>query len=368
MVNIMVLIMVNIMATRKRRSKKISILFLSLILSLSLSACEKKTTGETNKEEIKEIEVIELEQEELKEPKVYALFGVDSRNNAYGVGTRSDTIMLISVDDQSKTIKVASILRDTLFHIEDRGYEKVTHAHSYGGPKLAVSTINENLDLNIEKYLTVNFNSFKELVDEIGGIEIELEYNEIYNSKYPLNDIDGKYTGYISVPGTYLLDGEQALMYSRNRNTDGGDVKRSERQREVLFAIFEKAKTISLDSKLRIATLMLNTINTNLDNDEALSLIRTIENYKIEEMVSYPQIFYAGLISYSYGNRYVEIPFYLEDMAKDIHNYLGLSYDGASETLMKHSDYISSLVDGPNTDTTESYGNYVNMEVNNSYE
>lgn len=341
MVNIMVLTMEIIMET----IKKLLLCFLCILL---ISGCSKKKEEEPVVEEdnIQQEEVIQVEEpvvEEVNKPmELYAIFGVDSRSNSYGIGTRSDCLMIVGVDENNKTIKVCSILRDTLFHIEGHDFEKATHAHSYGGPTLAVSTLNENLDLNIEKYITVNFNSVAELVDMIGGVTIEITADEV-----PYMG------GSIAEAGTYVLDGTQAVTYSRIRSTEGGDFKRSERQRDVLFQIFEEAKDLGADTKLQIGRTMLNTISTNIPDDEVIELLNQLSSYEIEDMVSYPQIFYAGLIN----TRYVEVPWYLTDMCEAIHEYFGFENYEPSQTVLDYSEYVASLVEGPNTDTTELYGN-----------
>ena len=337
----MVLTMESIMET----IKKLLLCFLCILL---ISGCSKKKEEEAVVEEdnVHQEEVIQVEEpviEEVNEPmELYAIFGVDSRTNSYGIGTRSDCLMIVGIDKENKFVKVCSILRDTLFHIEGHDFEKATHAHSYGGPTLAVSTLNENLDLNIEKYITVNFNSVAELVDMIGGVTIEITADEV-----PYMG------GSITEAGTYVLDGTQAVTYSRIRSTEGGDFKRSERQRDVLFQIFEEAKDLSADTKLQIGRTMLNTISTNIPDDEVIELLNQLSSYEIEDMVSYPQIFYAGLIN----TRYVEVPWYLTDMCEAIHEYFGFENYEPSQTVLDYSEYVASLVEGPNTDTTELYGN-----------
>lgn len=291
---------------------------------------------------------------------IIAVFGVDSRSNRYGIGTRSDSIMLAMVDKDEKTVKVASILRDCLMHIEGHDYEKVTHAHSYGGPELAIKTLNENLDLNIDKYVTVNFNSVGDLVDMMGGIEQNITDDELESFNIAIKEINEvRNTSSLNIyyPGDYLLDGTQSVAYSRIRHAEGGDYKRSERQRTVLFKIFEKAKDMSLEDKLKIMEYMFGIINTNLTENETLELLKNISGYTIESMESYPQVFYAGLISYDYGDRFVEIPFFLTDMNKEIHVFFSIDNYKPSETVLKHSEYISGLVQGPNTDTRNEYGN-----------
>ena len=98
----------------------------------------------------------------------FAIFGVDSRSDDVGKGTRSDSIMVANVNHETKEIKVASIYRDTYVDIDGHGLDKITHAHAYGGPVFAMDTINRNFDLEIGKYITVNFGNAAEVIDDIG--------------------------------------------------------------------------------------------------------------------------------------------------------------------------------------------------------
>ena len=266
----------------------------------------------------------------------FAIFGVDSRTNQLGKGTRSDSIMLVYVNHDEGTVKVASIYRDCMVHIEGKGYEKITHAHGYGGPALAISTINENFDLNIEKYVTVNFNAMTELVDSLGGVEVELTDKEAEAMK------DERFTG----AGTYLLDGSEALKFSRIRKIDT-DYKRTERQREVLFKIFEKSKDLSYGEKFKLVENMLEKINTNYSQDEILVLLYSLSKYEITEMGAFPQVFYGGTVE----GAWVEVPCTLIDMNAALHEFLyGTTEYTPSEKVEEYSAVIRQKVDGPNHD------------------
>lgn len=192
-----------------------------------------------------------------------AMFGVDSRDGE-NVG-RSDAVMVLSIDSRSHTLKMSSFMRDSNVYIEGYGYDKLTHAYAYGGPELAVRTINQNFGLDITDYITVNFYDMTEIVDAFGGVELEitgeemLEVNRnLFNlsreaenegSKAPIrhddyftatdgthNMIDGEFIG-----GKYLLNGAQAVAYSRIRYI-GGDGERTSRQHEVLKGLLQRAK------------------------------------------------------------------------------------------------------------------------------
>lgn len=346
--------------------KKFSKILVVLFVLLMMVSCGKKKEEKPVVDEVEPVitEPVEKEDEVIDEGyKLYVIFGVDSRNNAYGAGTRSDSIMILGVNKTKKTVRIASILRDTLSAIEGHSYEKITHAHSYGGPELALATINDNYDLEIEDYLTVNFNSAAKLIDLVGGVDIEIHSDEV-------NQIKGfSYNG--ALPATLHLNGEQAVSFSRIRHADGGDFKRSERQRIVLSDVFEKAKSLSTIEKTNIASEMFNTINTNVKESETLSLLMDISSYEIEKMNSFPQVFYAGILDTNGVYRYVEVPCDLIDMVTAIHEFFEMEYEPSENILNKNSD-LKTYADVPNYDIRNEYGNgliiYDEPEVEEGYE
>src|SRR5699024_9711213 len=137
-----------------------------------------------------------------------ALFGLDKGQD--GEGSRSDSIMIASVDKHHKKIKLTSIMRDTYVEIEDRGMDKIGHAYAFGGPELAMKTINQNFNMNIRDFVSIDFSGFQKIIDAIGGVEIDVKPNEVSHVK-----IDGS--------GLQTLSGEQALAYSRLIKTDNVD-------------------------------------------------------------------------------------------------------------------------------------------------
>ncbi|MCD8365899.1 MAG: LCP family protein [Clostridiales bacterium] len=311
--------------------------------STDLTSAEEETqSAQTATEEDDDEDPVD-EGEGIEE---FVIFGVDTRSDNLGAGTRSDSIMIVHVDYDEKTVKVLSIYRDCMVHIEDHGYEKITHAHSYGGPELALSTINENFDLNIENYMTLNFLNVADLIDEIGGVEVEITDEEVSH----LSDIDGKFCGTITSAGTYLLDGDQAVKYSRIRYASGGDYKRSERQRTVLFNLFEKAKTLSVTDRLTLAEDMLSQINSNYTSSDLTSLLYYMSKYEITEMTAYPQVFYGGKVD----GAWVEVPVTLEDMAAGIHEFLYDETDySPSETVQSYSSTLQTKAGTANQDFTD---------------
>lgn len=201
-----------------------------------------------------------------------ALFGVDSLS---GEGGRSDSIMVATVDPVHKKLKITSIMRDSYVYIDGYGQDKINHAYAYGGPELAIKTINENFGLNIENYATVDFSSLPVIIDLLGGIDIEITSDEIeYINDYinSLNSLEGTSSANIYSPGVQHLDGIQALAYSRIRYTAGGDYVRTQRHRTVLNALFDKVLSSPVTSYPALLNDLLPYVETSLSTTEILSL------------------------------------------------------------------------------------------------
>lgn len=186
-----------------------------------------------------------------------ALFGVDAPDGESG---RSDSIMIATIDPVHQKLKLTSIMRDSYVNIPGRGLDKINHAYAFGGPQLAMKTINENFGLNISDFMTVNFSSLPIIIDALGGVDIAITDEEV-------SHIPG-----ISYAGTYTLTGEQALAYSRIRYAEGGDYKRTERQRTVLEGLFQKALSLPATSYLSTLDTVLPYIQTNMSSNTILSL------------------------------------------------------------------------------------------------
>ena len=285
---------------------------------------------------------------------VFVMFGVDSRSGGLGRGTRSDSIMLIRLDHDAKQVKVVSIYRETLVYQEGRGYKLLNAAHSYGGPEFALSVINENFDFNIEHYCSVDFDAVGDLVDMVGGVEIELTEDEIQHINGYItetNSVRGTNSPHITEPGVHLLDGTQAVSFSRIRYTVGYDYKRTERQREVLFKIFEQSKQMTTDERLEVVETLIGEVNTNYSEDEMLVLMYYLSEYEIAKMTAYPQVFFAGSIPEASS---VQIPYTLIEMNAELHKILlGEEDYEPSDKVQQYNDELCDKVSGPNKDMRE---------------
>lgn len=184
-------------------------------------------------------------------------FGIDASEG--GVG-RSDSIMIATIDTHNKKLKLTSIMRDSYVNIEGYGYDKINHAYAFGGPELSIKTLNQTFGLNIEYFVSVDFDTLPQIIDSLGGVEIDITEEEI-----PL-------VPYVSYAGSQILDGEQALAYSRIRYASGGDYQRTQRQRNVLSALFNKALSLPVSEYPSFINNMLPLIQTNLGATDILTL------------------------------------------------------------------------------------------------
>ena len=277
---------------------------------------------DTNTIEINEEIKKEKEEKKDKNDKVkyrtIALFGVDSRENKIEEGTRSDCIILAVIDENSKKISLISVYRDSYLQISGTGLDKVTHAYAYGGPKLSMSTLNTNLDLDITEFVTVNFKSLVDIIDSIGGITLDITNSEVkYINGYitETSKVTGKTAEQITKPGRYHLNGVQAVSYTRIRYTSGGDYKRAERMRTVLLAILNKAKGLSIGRLNKLADKLLPEIYTNIDSNEIMSMFPKLMKYYIAESRGWPYETKGKTMN----NIWYGIPITLEENVKKLH-------------------------------------------------
>ncbi|EIF5084235.1 LCP family protein [Clostridium perfringens] len=196
---------------------------------------------------------------EEKHIKNIALFGIDAPKGKVG---RSDAIMILTLDEEHKVMKLTSIMRDSYVDIPGYGDDKINHAYAFGGPELAMKFLNENFKVNVEDFMAVNFTSLPEIIDKLGGVKINIIPEEIHH-------IPG-----ITSPGEQVLNGEQALAYSRIRYATGGDYKRTERQRVVLEAVFEKLKSTPTKEYPSLIDNFLSYIETNMSSMDMIKLAK----------------------------------------------------------------------------------------------
>ena len=263
-----------------------------------------------------EIEVDEVVEENLEEFRNILLLGIDARSDTF-TGARSDCIILVTINNKTKDVSLTSIYRDTYLDINGYGLDKITHAYAYGGALLSMNSINKNLDLNVKEFATVNFDSVVSVVDAVGGVQIPITSAEVrYINGYidEINRVTGHSSSHITSAGTYNLDGVQALAYGRIRYTEGGDYKRTERMRDVLTAVFAKAKTKSVSELNSLLDVLLPHVYTNITKDEIISLLPQVFSYNITDSIGWPYETRGITLDRWYG-----IPVTLEENVKRMH-------------------------------------------------
>ena len=279
--------------------KKIGVIAVSILLVLVIgggAAAAAYVTSKVDKMEVQKLDVNKLEINKEVEHKArylnVALFGVDSREASLGKGTRSDTIMIASLNQETGEVKISSVYRDTILQQSDGTYNKANAAYSFGGVEEAVALLNKNLDLNIEHYVAVNFNAMIDVIDTLGGLDIELTEEEVkYTNMYC--DETAVVTGRpfeedLVGAGVHHLDGVQATSFCRIRYTKGDDFKRTERQRFVIEKIVEKLQAANLATINKIADDVFAEVGTNFTLPEILSYAKDFKKYKVGDTTGFP--------------------------------------------------------------------------------
>ncbi|NFD77580.1 LytR family transcriptional regulator [Clostridium botulinum] len=202
-----------------------------------------------------------------------AFFGLDRRKKEEP--SRSDAVMILSLDKKHKKVKLSSIMRDSYVDIEGHGKTKLNHAYAYGGPELAIKTINSNFKLNIRDFVAVDFYGLENIIDTVGGVEIPVRSDEIkYINSYMQGTAkaENKVVQKVQNPGLQNLNGMQAVAYARIRYTSGGDYERTERQRTVLTAIMNKIKKLGPTEFPKVVGALLPNVESSLSSTEIIKM------------------------------------------------------------------------------------------------
>ena len=304
-----------------------------------------ETVEESKKDVIlPEIEAAEVENSELiKEDVIYkeeqkkdeiyniVLAGVDTRGSSFY--SRSDTIILLSYNKTVHTVKMVSFLRDTWVYLPDRGYGRINNATAYGGIGLLINTLNENFDLDIQNYAQIQFKDFKKVIDILGGIDVELSKSEINYINGKLHEEDRDWNNDItSSPGIVHLNGTQTLWHCRNRTIGEGDFSRTDRQRDVLSLLIDKALGMSVSQMTSLIYEMKDYVDMNIPfttlleiaEDALISKNITIESYRIP---------FEGLYRYANKNGASVLEIDMDKTVEELHNILGLNIENVNDNL-----------------------------------
>ena len=303
-----------------------------------------------------------------------ALFGVDSRDGNLGKGNRTDCIIVASLNNETKEIKMVSVYRDTLLDLSEGTYQKCNAAYSYGGPVTAINMLNMNLDLDIEDYVTVDFGAIADAIDLLGGVEIDVKEEEIKPLNKYINETArsaGKEAHRVENSGLQLLDGSQATTYARIRSTAGGDFTRTERQRLVIEKMFEKALEADLGTINAIIDEVFPQVSTSFTLQEILTYASAYDQYTLGDNMGFPVDKTTDTLS---GLGSIVIPQDLVSNVTKLHEFLfGTKDYTPSSTVQTVNGNIITTVNSAGSASssgTEDYstGYYDESEEDYSYE
>lgn len=251
-----------------------------------------------------------------------ALFGLDNRKAGQYEQGQSDVIMIASINNKTKEVRLLSVYRDTYLSVGNGKFFKANAAYARGGAKQAVQMLNANLDLNITEYVCVDWAAVTEAIDALGGVEIELTKAEVKQVNEYLWEVDkmlGTKSEKLQGEGRKVLTGTQATTYARIRKTAGNDFKRASRQRIVLEAMLNKAKAADFGTLLDICNAVFDDISTSLTLEEIIGLAKHVKQYTIGTTSGFPFKMTTKQLSAS-GD--TVIPIGLEKNVSELHKYL----------------------------------------------
>ncbi len=284
----------------------------------------------------------------------FAVFGVDSRDGEVAKGTRTDCLMIASLNNETKEVKLVSVYRDSLLNLSDGTLQKCNSAYSYGGAEQAINMLNMNLDLDIQDFVTVDFAAVSDVIDMFGGIEIEIQEEEVpYINEFidETGIVAGKAANHIMKPGVQNLDGVQATTYARIRSTAGSDFTRTERQRRVIEKIVEKVVNSDLMTINSMIDQIFPKIKTSLGITEIFKYAKSFAKYRISETTGFPMEKTTGTIQ---GKGSVVIPMDLVTNVKMLHEFLygKVEYQPSSEVQSIDRE-IKAVVETKQLDSSE---------------
>lgn len=309
----------------------------------------------------------------------YALFGLDHRSRNEKLNTEnSDTIIVASINNDTKAVKLVSVYRDTLLNVKDDTYSKANAAYALGGPAQAVNMLNTNLDLNITDYVSIDFDALVTVIDCLGGLDIPLSYAEIVHmnnycvetaeetgkSYTPVELPEPKPEDQEAIVGTYHLNGVQATSYCRIRYTASLDMGRTERQRRVIQMIVDKAKKAGLSTIFDIMDQVFPMVKTSVSKTEILKLIPAMIGYSIDETTGFPQDYKFATVKGS-----VIVPTTLDSNVLKLHQFLygNTNYTPTQDVLNKSAQIAAIVGGGQVQDTAPAVTDAPNTTTDNSY-
>ena len=324
---------------RRRRSTLSRVMFaLEIIVlvvlmgGLFVYAKLGKLNHETINEEELDVNESVTENQVMKGYTTIALVGIDSRDDKLKSDWNSDTMIIASINNDTKKVKLVSVYRDTYLCLgEDEdgnnSYGLANSAYCTGGAKKMINMLNKNLDMNISDFVTVNFQAVAETVELLGGIDVEMKKEEVIhlnNYCVETSKVTGMdYTPLEEIEGVHHLNGVQAVAYARIRKTSGNDFRRAARQREVIYKIVEKAKNSSIATLNTVLDKIFPMIYTSLTEKEILSMGMDMLSYDIEDQTGFPfDHLYGATVKEAMDGVDCVLPITLESNVIKLHEFL----------------------------------------------
>ncbi|MGI6722043.1 MAG: LCP family protein [Anaerovoracaceae bacterium] len=296
---------------KRNRRKTILIVVISLLVILACIGAGfliylHSLTGKIEQDDtdLADFDINDRVAKELDGYRDIAILGVDARKQESIKGSRSDAIIVARINEKTGRIQLISVMRDSYLQIEgedgSKGLDKITHAHAYGGAIDTCKSLNRNLDLNISEYLVFNWKAVADLVDKVGGVTVDIDYDEIYDmNQYgyeSAENVDGTYTP-IYQTGKTKLNGAAAVTYCRIRKNSGGDPGRGSRYKEVMGQLLKKARNMDPSDLNDTANKILPELRTNMKKTAVLSMMSNMSSYKIGASYGWPQKYNAAMIN-----------------------------------------------------------------------
>ena len=350
-------------AKKKKRRRRIGILVAEVII-LSVLCVFAYATVKMDKLDFNFLDEDKLEVYKDTGPYTnIALFGLDAREGeSIESGVRSDSMMIASINNETNEVKVVSIFRDTLLKQQDGTFDKANAAYSYGGPQEAIALLNRNLDLDIKNYMSVDFKALSDVIDALGGMELELTAEEVVhmnNYCVETSEVTGKDYERIEpeVAGTYHLNGVQATSYARIRATAGGDYKRAERQRIVIEKIVEKAQKANLKTLDKIIDVVFPQVSTSFSSKDLIGIAANALSYQLGETQGFPYSIADTDVVDGYEGSYV-VPSDFDGDVKKLHEFLFNEKDYQVSDTVKEISHEIDVMSGAIVEDgyTDEYG------------
>lgn len=359
------------------KKKKIAIIaggsVAAIVLCLAIAAVIYVASifGKLDTQEIKKEDIVvnDLAEDVGEGYTNVVLFGGDSRTGEVSKNLNTDTIIIASLNNETKEVKLVSVYRDTLLDVTNGSIRKCNSAYSLGGATQAINMLNMNLDLDIQKYVTVDFGAVSELIDMLGGIEVdvsEAEYKAVNNYIEETAMVAGKKANKLTHAGLQNLDGVQATTYARIRKGVGDDYARTERQRLIIQKVFEKVLKTDLATIKKIINELFPRISTNFTMTEVLSYATYVTKYSIGETTGFPFDKGSGTIP---GKGSCVYPVTLKSNVTKLHEFLyGTEDYEPSSKVASISAAVADVVGNRSADTnttwTDTSGSTTNDDTN----